>query len=80
MSAKPRCAEPLEGQKSRVTCEVKATLIFPKYLQHQAVSLCACTNGVGKLKALVHGPLMSRSGMLMSNNAGMLETKVSHNE
>ena len=62
---------------------MKATLIFPKYLQHQAVSLCACTNGVGKLKALVHGPLMSRSGMLLMNNitnAGMLENKVSHNE
>ena len=29
---------------------------------------------------LVHGPLMSRSGMLMNNNAGMLEKKGSHNE
>ena len=52
-------------------------------MQHQSVSLCAYANGVGKLKALVHGPLMSRSGMLLMNNitnAGMLENKVSHNE
>ena len=46
----------------------------------QAVSLCACANSVGKLKVLVHGPLTSRSGMLMNNNAGMLEEKGSHNE
>ena len=46
----------------------------------QAVSLCACANSVGKLKVLVHGPLTSRSGMLMNNNAGMLEDKGSHNE
>ena len=44
------------------------------------MSLCACANSVGKLKVLVHGPLMSRSGMLMNNNAGMLEKKGSHNE
>ena len=38
------------------------------------------THSVGKLKVLVHGPLTSRSGMLMNNNAGMLEEKGSRNE
>ena len=37
-------------------------------------------HSVGKLKVLVHGPLTSRSGMLMNNNAGMLEEKGSRNE
>ena len=47
----------------------------------EAVSHCACANSVGELKVLVHGPLKSRSGLMMMNNdAGMLELKGSRNE
>ena len=47
----------------------------------EAVSHCACANSVGELKVLVHGPLKSRSGLMMMNNdAGMLEAKGSRNE
>ena len=42
--------------------------------------LSVLAHSVGKLKVLVHGPLTSRSGMLMNNNAGMLEEKGSRNE
>lgn len=52
----------------------------PMHNLAEAVSHCACANSVGKLKVLVHGPLKSRSGMLMNNDAGMLEEKGSRNE
>ena len=53
----------------------------PMHNLAEAVSHCACANSVGKLKVLVHGPLKSRSGMMMMNNdAGMLELKGSRNE
>merc|ERR1740124_1567546 len=65
--------------------EVVGRCFCPATVMQQAMEsntpiVMSLGEGVGKLKVLVHGPLTSRSGMLMNNNAGMLEEKGSRNE
>ena len=66
-------------ERAQLHCD-PPPLYRPMHNLAEAVSHCACANSVGKLKVLVHGPLKSRSGMLMNNDAGMLEEKGSRNE
>lgn len=61
-------------------CFCPAT-VMQQAMENNSPIVMSLGDGVGKLKVLVHGPLKSRSGMMMMNNdAGMLELKGSRNE